>query len=165
MVDVQYRSFRKFSETPPEVADRAVSGHWEDDLIQCSKNSCIITLVERHSRFVMLAKIRDNKAITVISTLTRLSRELPAELYKTLTWDRGSNENTNRLFRQYFPKGTDLPVHSQQRLNWTVLHSSMKGREKRQTMNHPQNGSISVLRPSVELTAQSCLSCLLKKQA
>ena len=134
------------SERPPEVADRAIPGHWEGDLIQGSKNSYIITLVERHSRFVMLAKIRDNKTITVISALIRQARELPAELYKTLTWDRGaemtshtrftvatdiqvyfcdpqspwqrgSNENTNRLLRQYFPKGTDLSVHSQQRLN------------------------------------------------
>lgn len=134
------------SERPPEAADRAIPGHWEGDLIQGSKNSYIITLVERHSRFVMLAKIRDNKTITVISALIRQARELPAELYKTLTWDRGaemtshtrftvatdiqiyfcdpqspwqrgSNENTNRLLRQYFPKGTDLSVHSQQRLN------------------------------------------------
>jgi IS30 family transposase len=59
-------------------------------LIQGSKNSYIITLVERHSRFVMLAKIRDNKTITVISALIRQARELPAELYKTLTWDRGA---------------------------------------------------------------------------
>ena len=91
-------------------------------------------------------KIRDNKTITVISALIKQARELPVELYKTLTWDRGaemtnhtrftvatdiqiyfcdlqspwqrgSNENTNRLLRQYFPKGTDLSVHSQQRLN------------------------------------------------
>lgn len=134
------------SERPTEAADRAIPGHWEGDLIQGSKNSYIITLVERRSRFVMLAKIRDNKTITVISALIRQARELPAELYKTLTWDRGaemtshtrftiatdiqiyfcdpqspwqrgSNENTNRLLRQYFPKGTDLSVHSQQRLN------------------------------------------------
>ncbi|ARA75349.1 IS30 family transposase [Pectobacterium brasiliense] len=134
------------SERPPEVADRAIPGHWEGDLIQGSKNSYIVTLVERHSRFVMLAKVRDNKTITVISALIKQARELPAELYKTLTWDRGvemtshtrftvatdiqvyfcdpqspwqrgSNENTNRLLRQYFPKGTDLSVHSQQRLN------------------------------------------------
>ena len=134
------------SERPPEAADRAIPGHWEGDLIQGSKNSYIVTLVERHSRFVMLAKVRDNKTITVISALIKQARELPAELYKTLTWDRGaemtshtrftvatdiqvyfcdpqspwqrgSNENTNRLLRQYFPKGTDLSVHSQQRLN------------------------------------------------
>ena len=132
-------------ERPPEAADKAIPGHWEGDLIQGSKNSYIVTLVERHSRFVMLAKIRDNKTITVISALIKQARELPVELYKTLTWDRGSEmtshnrftvatdiqvyfvihnlpgnastENTNRLLRQYFPKGTDLSVHSQQRLN------------------------------------------------
>ncbi len=134
------------SERPPNVADRAIPGHWEGDLIQGSKNSYIITLVERHSRFVMLAKISDNKTTTVISALIKQAQKLPVELYKTLTWDRGaemtnhtlftvatdiqvyfcdpqspwqrgSNENTNRLLRQYFPKGTDLSVHSQQRLN------------------------------------------------
>ncbi|EOW1912558.1 transposase, partial [Yersinia enterocolitica] len=73
------------SERPPEVADRAIPGHWEGDLIQGSKNSYIVTLVERHSRFVMLAKVRDNKTITVISALIKQARELPAELYKTLT--------------------------------------------------------------------------------
>ncbi|CAG74505.1 transposase (partial), partial [Pectobacterium atrosepticum SCRI1043] len=130
----------------PDVADRAIPGHWEGDLIQGSKNSYIFTLVERHSRFVMLAKIRDNKTITVISALIKQARELSVELYKTLTWDRGaemtshnqftvttdiqvyfcdpqspwqrgSNENTSRLLRQSFPKGTDLSVHSQQGLN------------------------------------------------
>lgn len=78
------------SERPPEVADRAIPGHWEGDLIQGSKNSCIVTLVERHSRFVMLAKVRDKKTITVISALIKQARELPVELYKTLTWDRGA---------------------------------------------------------------------------
>ena len=77
------------SERPPEVADRAIPGRWEGDLILGSKNSYIVTLVERYSRFVMLAKIRDNKTITVISALIRQARELPVELYKTLTWDRG----------------------------------------------------------------------------
>jgi IS30 family transposase len=134
------------SERPSDVADRAIPGHWEGDLIQGSKNSYIVTMVERHSRFVMLAKISDNKTATVISALIKQARQLPVELYKTLTWDRGaemtnhtlftvateievyfcdpqspwqrgSNENTNRLLRQYFPKGTDLSVHSQQRLN------------------------------------------------
>ena len=76
------------SERPPEVADRAIPCHWEGDLIQGSKNSFIVTLVERHSRFVMLANIRDNKTITVISALIRQAQELPVELYKTLTWDR-----------------------------------------------------------------------------
>ena len=134
------------SERPPELSDRTILGHWEGDLIQGSKNAYIVTLVERHSRFVMLAKIRDNKTLTVISALIKQARELPVELYKILIWDRnaeitsharftvatgiqiyfsapqsprqrGSNENTNRLLRQYFPKGTDLSVHSQQRLN------------------------------------------------
>ncbi|MEN4615280.1 transposase, partial [Pantoea agglomerans] len=76
------------SERPPEAADRAISGHREGDLIQGSKNSYIVTLAERHSRFVMLARIRGNKTITVISALIKQARELPAELYKTLTWDR-----------------------------------------------------------------------------
>ncbi|NBM55462.1 IS30 family transposase [Proteus sp. G2669] len=134
------------SERPSTVADRAIPGHWEGDLIQGSKNSYIVTLVERHSRYVMLAKISDNKTTTVIATLIKQAQQLPVELYKTLTWDRGvemtnhavftvatdiqvyfcdpqspwqrgSNENTNRLLRQYFPKGTDLSVHSQQRLD------------------------------------------------
>ncbi|MCL8609927.1 IS30 family transposase [Proteus mirabilis] len=134
------------SERPSTVADRAIPGHWEGDLIQGSKNSYIVTLVERHSRYVMLAKISDNKTATVIAALIKQAQQLPAELYKTLTWDRGvemtnhavftvatdiqvyfcdpqspwqrgSNENTNRLLRQYFPKGTDLSVHSQQRLD------------------------------------------------
>lgn len=73
------------SKRPPDVADRVIPGHWEGDLIQGSKNSYIVTLVERHSRFVMLAKIRDNKTITVISALIKQARELPVELYKTLT--------------------------------------------------------------------------------
>lgn len=68
------------SERPPEAADRAIPGHWEGDLIQGSKNSYIVTLVKHHSRFVMLAKIRDNKTITVISALIKQARELPVEL-------------------------------------------------------------------------------------
>ena len=134
------------SERPPEVADRAVPGHWEGDLIAGSGNSYIATLVERHSRYVMLVKVASNKTAAVISALIAQSKKLPDELYKTLTWDRGcemsnhkeftlatdiqvyfcdpkspwqrgSNENTNRLLRQYFPKGTDLNVHSQQKLS------------------------------------------------
>ena len=134
------------SERPPEVEDRAVPGHWEGDLIAGSGNTYIATLVERHSRYVMLAKVSSNKTVAVIDALIKQSKKLPNELYKTLTWDRGcemsnhkrftlatdiqvyfcdpkspwqrgSNENTNRLLRQYFPKGTDLNVHSQQKLS------------------------------------------------
>jgi IS30 family transposase len=134
------------SERPASVEDRAVPGHWEGDLIAGSKNSYVATLVERHSRYVMLAKVKDKTTETVVSALIKQSRKLPDELYKSLTWDRGSeladhkrftletnidvyfcdprspwqrgsNENTNRLLRQYFPKGTDLSVHSQAKLN------------------------------------------------
>lgn len=134
------------SERPASVEDRAIPGHWEGDLICGSNNSYIATLVERHSRFVMLVKVDDSKTSTVIAALIKHAQKLPKELYKSLTWDRGreikdhkqftlatdikvylcdpyspwqrgSNENTNRLLRHYFPKSTDLSVHSQQKLS------------------------------------------------
>lgn len=134
------------SERPASVEDRAVPGHWEGDLIAGSKNSYIATLVERHSRYVMMVKVKQKTTEAVVSALIKQSKKLPDELYKSLTWDRGSeladhkrftletnidvyfcdprspwqrgsNENTNRLLRQYFPKGTDLSVHSQAKLN------------------------------------------------
>jgi IS30 family transposase len=133
-------------ERPASVEDRAVPGHWEGDLLAGSNNSYIATLVERHTRYVMLAKVPSKDTETVINTLIKQAHKLPRELYKSLTWDRGkemadhqrftlatdikvyfcdpqspwqrgSNENTNGLLRQYFPKGTDLSVHSQARLN------------------------------------------------
>ncbi|MFT5260080.1 MAG: IS30 family transposase, partial [Gammaproteobacteria bacterium] len=133
-------------ESLASVEDRAVPGHWEGDLIAGSNNSYIATLVERHSRYVMRAKAESRRIDTVIKALVKQSRKLPNELYKSLTWDRGSelaghkeftlatdiqvyfcgphspwqrgsNENTYRLLRQYFPKGTDLKPHSQAQLN------------------------------------------------
>jgi IS30 family transposase len=133
-------------ERPAQVEDRAVPGHWEGDLIFGSTDSQIATLVERHTRYVMLAKVRGKDTKTVIDALIRQAHKLPSELYQSLTWDRGkemadhkrfklatdidvyfcdpkspwqrgSNENTNRLLRQYFPKGTDLSIHSQSHLN------------------------------------------------
>ena len=121
-------------------------GHWEGDLIVGSNNSYIATLVERYTRYVMLMKVPSKDTETVINALIKQAHKLPRELYKSLTWDRGSemanhqrftlatdikvyfrdpqspwqrgsNENTNGLRRQYFPKGTDLSVHSQAKLN------------------------------------------------
>lgn len=133
-------------ERPAEVEDRAMPGHWEGDLITGAHNSHIATLVERHSRFVMLVKVDGKDTHSVVSALSRQVSKLPAELRKSLTWDRGSemarhkaftlatkvdvyfcdpkspwqrgsNENTNGLLRQYFPDGTDLSGHSQAHLN------------------------------------------------
>ncbi len=133
-------------ERPASVEDRAVPGHWEGDLIFGTRNSQIATLVERHTRYVMLAKVNGKDTETVINALIKQAHKLPRELYKSLTWDRGSemadhkrftlatdidvyfcdpqspwqrgsNENTNGLLRQYFPKGTDLSAHSQAKLN------------------------------------------------
>jgi IS30 family transposase len=133
-------------ERPASVEDRAVPGHWEGDLLCGSSNSYIVTLVERHSRYVLLAKVPNRDSQSVITALINQAHRLPDELIKSLTWDRGkemaqhkrftlatdaavyfcdpqspwqrgSNENTNGLLRQYFPKGTNLSVHTQERLD------------------------------------------------
>jgi len=142
----QIKDMISIRERPASVEDRAVPGHWEGDLLSGPKDSYIVTLVERHTRYVLLAKVADKSTQTVVSALIKQAQKLPSELYKSLTWDRGkeltdhrrfslatdidiyfcdprspwqrgSNENTNRLLRQYFPKGTDLSVHSQAHLN------------------------------------------------
>jgi IS30 family transposase len=133
-------------ERPSSVEDRAVPGHWEGDLLCGSANSYIVTLVERHTRYVLLAKVGSRDSQSVITALINQAHRLPDELIKSLTWDRGkemaqhkrftlatdaavyfcdpqspwqrgSNENTNGLLRQYFPKGTNLSVHIQERLD------------------------------------------------
>ena len=145
-------------ERPASVEDRAVPGHWEGDLISGSNNSHIATLVERHTRYVMLVRVKGKDTETVVSALIKHAHKLPTELYKSLTWDRGkemadhqrftlatnvdvyfcdpqspwqrgSNENTNRLLRQYFPKGTDLSVHSQATLNRVARELNERPRE------------------------------------
>ena len=134
------------SERPATVEDRAVPGHWEGDLLCGSAGSQIATLVERQTRYVMLVKIASKDSESVVNALIKHAGKLPQELYKSLTWDRGtemadhkrfaiatdiavyfcdpkhpwqrgSNENTNGLLRQYFPKGIDLSVYSQAKLN------------------------------------------------
>jgi IS30 family transposase len=134
------------SERPAIVEDRAVPGHWEGDLLFGSHNSQIATLVERQTRYVMLVKVEGKDTESVVNALIANARKLPQELYKSLTWDRGkeladhkrftldthiqvyfcdphqqwqrgSNENTNGLLRQYFPKGLDLSTYSQENLD------------------------------------------------
>jgi len=145
-------------ERPAEAEDRAVPGHWEGDLICGSNNSQIATLVERHTRLVMLVRVPSKDTKTVINALIKQAHKLPRELYKSLTWDRGkemadhqrftlatdikvyfcdpqqpwqrgSNENTNGLLRQYFPKGMDLSNVHQNRLNAVAKRLNDRPRE------------------------------------
>jgi len=145
-------------ERPAEVEDRALPGHWEGDLIAGSNNSQIATLVERHTRYVMLVRVPSKDTKTVINALIKHAHKLPRELYKSLTWDRGkemadhtrfsldtdvkvyfcdpqspwqrgSNENTNGLLRQYFPKGMDLSNVHQNRLNAVARRLNERPRE------------------------------------
>ena len=145
-------------ERPAEVEDRAIPGHWEGDLIGGTKNSHIATLVERHSRFTMLVKVSSKDTATVVAALSQHVLRLPASLRRSLTWDRGlemaqhkiftvdtdvkvyfcdpqspwqrgSNENTNGLLRQYFPKRTDLSAYSQAELDEVALRLNQRPRK------------------------------------
>ena len=145
-------------ERPAEIEDRAVPGHWEGDLIAGSSNTHIATLVERKSRFTMLVKVEGKDTHTVVRAMIKKVRRLPSELRRSLTWDRGTemaehkefsiatnvqvyfcdpkspwqrgtNENTNRLLRQYFPKGTDLSAFTQVDLNKIALRLNQRPRK------------------------------------
>jgi IS30 family transposase len=154
----QIKNMASIRERPASVEDRAVPGHWEGDLIAGTNNSYIATLVERQTRYVMLVKVKNKDTESVVSALIKQSKKLPTELYKSLTWDRGkelsdhqrftlatdikvyfcdpqspwqrgSNENTNGLLRQYFPKKTDLSVHTQAKLNAVARQLNERPRE------------------------------------
>jgi IS30 family transposase len=148
----------RISERPAQAEDRAVPGHWEGDLLIGSKNTQIATLVERHSRFAMLVKLPARDSRTVVDALSDAVRKLPAQLRGSLTWDRGvemaehkrftvatdvqvyfcdpqspwqrgSNENTNGLLRQYFPKGQDLSAYTQAHLNKVARELNQRPRK------------------------------------
>jgi IS30 family transposase len=145
-------------ERPAEAEDRAIPGHWEGDLLAGGKNSYIATLVERHSRFLMLIKVSGKDTALVVAALSKHVRKLPATLRRSLTWDRGlemakhkeftvatdvqvyfcdpqspwqrgTNENTNLLLRQYFPRGTDLSGYSQAHLDQVALRLNQRPRK------------------------------------
>ena len=145
-------------ERPPEVEDRAIPGHWEGDLLSGAGNSHVATLVERHSRFLVLVAVDGKDTRTVTNALSREVRRLPEKLRGSLTWDRGmemaqharftvatdvdvyfcdpqspwqrgSNENTNGLLRQYLPKGANLASYSQAQLDEIAYKLNTRPRE------------------------------------
>ena len=143
---------------PADVEDRAIPGHWEGDLITGSQNTHIATLVERQSRVTMLVKVPGKDTVSVVTALSTQIRQLPSALRRSLTWDRGmelaqhkqltietkrqvyfcdpqspwqrgTNENTNRLLRHYFPKGTNLSQYSQADLDMIALRLNQRPRK------------------------------------
>jgi IS30 family transposase len=145
-------------ERPAEIEDRAIPGHWEGDLLAGTSNSHIATLVERHSRFTILVKVTSKDTATVVAALSQQIRKLPTTLRRSLTWDRGlemakhksftvatkvkvyfcdpqspwqrgTNENTNGLLRQYLPKKTDLSSYSQADLDSLALRLNQRPRK------------------------------------
>src|SRR4030088_3255445 len=167
-------------ERPAEVEDRAVPGHWEGDLLTGANDTHIATLIERHSRFTMLVKLPRKDTTTVVAALAKHVRKLPEELRRSLTWDqgkemsghkrftvatnvqvyfcdprspwqRGSNENTNGLLRQYFPRGTDLSRFSQAYLNGIALRLNQRPRNTL-AFEAPANSLQLVLHCPIELT-------------
>jgi Integrase core domain len=166
---------------PPEIEDRSIPGHWEGDLIAGSGNTHIATLVERHSQFTILVKINGKDAATVTSALSQQVKYLPSILRKSLTWDRGmglafhkkftletniqvyfcdpknpwqrgTNESTNGLLRQYLHKKTDLSVYSQQDLK--ILHyCRIRGQENNSIILHLAKNCRRVLHWQVEFAA------------
>jgi len=145
-------------ERPPEVDDRALPGHWEGDLLMGTDQTVIATLVERHSRYVHLVRVASKETAVVVGALIREVRRLPGQLIQTLTWDRGhelqqharftlatdvqvyfcdprspwqrgSNENTNGLLRQYFPKGTRLDGYTQAQLDAVARRLNTRPRQ------------------------------------
>jgi IS30 family transposase len=145
-------------ERPPEAADRALPGHWEGDLLMGAGQTVVATLVERHSRYVHLVQVTSKETAVVVGALIREVRRLPGALIETLTWDRGhelqqharftmatdvqvyfcdprspwqrgSNENTNGLLRQYFPKGTRLDGYTQTDLDAVAQRLNTRPRQ------------------------------------
>ena len=143
---------------PAAAEDRVLPGHWEGDLLSGSKNSHIATLVERHSRYVMIVRLDGKDTASVVRALSERVQQLPAGLMSSLTWDRGremaghraftmatdvqvyfcdpqspwqrgTSENTNRLLRQYFPKRTDLSLFSQDELDAVALRLNQRPRK------------------------------------